>query len=58
MENGLVKNNALETWMDTEYKGDNRAGFRIEIQGYVLFLYRFMHNLSKDEKYRKKKKSD
>lgn len=52
-EQNLIKNSPQGTWMDTEFSGDNRGGFRIEIQAMQLFLYRYMHCLSKDIKYKK-----
>ncbi|MGM5482744.1 MAG: amylo-alpha-1,6-glucosidase [Nanobdellota archaeon] len=42
---GLSYNDALETWMDTSYRGDRREGFRIEIQTLRLNMYKFMQYL-------------
>ena len=47
----LVKNQALETWMDTFYNGDNREGYRIEIQALwlaMLKLSNFLDELLKE----------
>ncbi|MFH1439810.1 MAG: amylo-alpha-1,6-glucosidase [Candidatus Woesearchaeota archaeon] len=46
----LAYNKRLETWMDTTvkaFKGDERAGFRIEIQALRLAMYKFMKELCK-----------
>ncbi|MEK6808578.1 MAG: amylo-alpha-1,6-glucosidase, partial [Nanoarchaeota archaeon] len=51
-ESGLAKNNSKETWMDTSFEGDDRSGFRIEIQALRLFIYRFMFNLTNESKYK------
>lgn len=40
-------NHKLETWMDTEYRGDSREGIRIEIQALRLCMYRLMKLLCK-----------
>ncbi|GIU70368.1 MAG: hypothetical protein KatS3mg002_1604 [Candidatus Woesearchaeota archaeon] len=45
---GLIRNDALETWMDTSYGNDYREGFRIEIQcGFLcmLNLFNMLNNL-------------
>ena len=42
---GLIRSEPLETWMDTGYKDDVRAGFRIEIQALQLAMYRLMAGL-------------
>ncbi len=47
-EDLLIKNSANETWMDTSYEGDNRNGFRIEIQALWLSMLRLSNYL--DEK--------
>lgn len=44
-EDGLAKNLEKETWMDTDFDTDTRAGFRIEIQALRLNMYRFMRYL-------------
>lgn len=41
----LIKNQALETWMDTSYKEDNRDGFRIEIQTLWLVMLKLSNYL-------------
>ncbi|MBN2457717.1 hypothetical protein JXB31_01140, partial [Candidatus Woesearchaeota archaeon] len=45
VEDGLVRNNPLETWVDTGYKDDTRPGFRVEIQALMLSMYRLMRSL-------------
>ena len=44
-------NDAKETWMDTEFRGDERKGIRIEIQALRLRMYRLMYELSQNRKY-------
>jgi glycogen debranching enzyme len=39
--NMLISNLANETWMDTSYNGDTRAGYRIEIQALFLSVLSF-----------------
>ncbi len=56
-EDGLVRNNRLETWMDTENAGDVRAGFRIEIQALTLAMYRFAFELTKDDTWQQKEQA-
>lgn len=46
-ENLLIRNNALETWMDTSYENDTREGFRIEIQALWLATLRFSNYLDR-----------
>ena len=46
MKEGLVYNNALETWMDTSYNDNNREGFNIEIQALFLNMYRTLYIVS------------
>ena len=50
----LVYNKAKQTWMDTEYQGDNREGFRIEIQVLFLNMLKLAYELTRDEKYFKR----
>ncbi|MGM5487688.1 MAG: amylo-alpha-1,6-glucosidase [Nanobdellota archaeon] len=50
---GLVANGPQETWMDTQYQGDTREGQRIEIQALFLNMYRFMHLLTNNYKYKR-----
>ncbi len=52
--NGLITNERLETWMDTEYGNDDRSGKRIEIQALTLAMYRFFFALTKDTQIQKK----
>lgn len=46
-ENGLFENKSCETWMDTQYMDDGRAGYRIEIQAGYLALYEALLLLAK-----------
>jgi len=48
---GLVTNGSLETWIDTEYKGDNREGSCIEIQALMLKIYSLAYKITNQEKY-------
>lgn len=44
----LLRNSALETWMDTSFKGDDREGYRIEIQALwlaMLELSNYLENM-------------
>ena len=50
-QDGMAKNYSKETWMDTDFDGDNRSGFRIEIQALRLFIYKFMFILTNDKRY-------
>ena len=52
MENGLIRNNPLETWMDSEWSSDNRNGFRIEIQALFLNMLKFAYKLTRKKEYR------
>lgn len=51
MHDGLVHNGPKETWMDTEYRGSDRAGARIEIQALTLAMMRFAGVLAEDKTY-------
>ena len=53
IKEGLVYNNALETWMDTEWGGDDRSGFRIEIQCMFLNMLKLAYTFTRDENYLK-----
>ena len=46
-EDGLFRNNACETWMDTSFNDDGRKGFRIEIQALHYCLYEAIIQLGK-----------
>lgn len=46
-------NENKETWIDSSYESDIRAGARIEIQALRLFMYRFMYELSSNNLYKK-----
>ena len=47
LDRGLIYNNPLETWMDTDYGGDTRQGKRIEIQCLFLKMLEVAKKLSK-----------
>ncbi|MBW2992125.1 hypothetical protein KY345_02815, partial [Candidatus Woesearchaeota archaeon] len=51
-KDGLAVNNEQETWMDTKYGDDTRAGSRIEIQALRLALYRFAYEFTKKKEFR------
>ena len=51
-KDGLEFNEALETWMDTEFKNDNRKGVRIEIQALRLNMHELMFELTQNQKYK------
>ena len=48
---GLVVNDALETWMDTYYAGDVREGVRIEIQALQIACYKALYSLTNKKFY-------
>ncbi|MFA6437592.1 MAG: amylo-alpha-1,6-glucosidase [Candidatus Paceibacterota bacterium] len=50
-KDGLVVNDGLETWMDTEYKNDDREGACIEVQVLMLQMYLLAHKITNQEKY-------
>ncbi len=52
---GLIMNNELETWMDTNAENgeDKRAGARIEIQALQLSMYKLAYQLTKKKEYKK-----
>ncbi len=52
LKNGMLYSAKLETWMDTEYSGDNREGFRIEIQALLLSMYKLAYELTKNDEYK------
>ena len=47
----LISNNALETWMDTDPNSSGRSGFRIEMQAFLLNIYKMLYNYTQDKKY-------
>lgn len=49
---GLAVNGPLETWMDTEFCGDNRSGARIEIQALRLSMYAFAYQITGKNEYK------
>jgi len=53
VKNGLVYNSGKKTWMDSEFGGDDRAGYRIEIQALFLNMLKLAYELTKNEKYSK-----
>ncbi|MBW2971218.1 hypothetical protein KY320_03600 [Candidatus Woesearchaeota archaeon] len=52
IKNNLAYNGPKETWMDTEYNGDDRQGARIEIQAMQLSLYKLLHQLSGQKQFK------
>lgn len=50
---GLAKNEAMETWMDTSFKSKSRDGFRIEIQALRLSIYNSLYHLTNNQFYKK-----
>lgn len=59
--NGLLKfhtkdgfdiNEAKETWMDTDFEGDERKGARIELQALRLNMYKLGFELTQNHKYK------
>jgi glycogen debranching enzyme len=57
-ENGLIVNEAQETWMDTDVSGDNRAGARIEMQALFLACLRLLRNIDKEDPFEKQLKKN
>lgn len=57
MQNGLIFNRALETWMDTNWENDTREGFRIEIQAMFLFMLKLAYLLTKKKDYKKEEEA-
>jgi hypothetical protein len=51
-EEFMIRNNGLETWMDTNSGNDSREGIRIEIQTLYLRLYSILYKLSKEKRYK------
>ncbi|NQV09535.1 hypothetical protein HQ529_06835 [Candidatus Woesearchaeota archaeon] len=49
MKNMLIHNNPKETWMDSDFDGDTREGYRIEIQALYLNMIKFMKELCEDK---------
>ncbi|MBN2111871.1 hypothetical protein JW707_02100 [Candidatus Woesearchaeota archaeon] len=52
-ENGLIVNESQETWMDTDFNGDNRAGARIEMQALFLSCLRLLRKIDKEDPFEK-----
>ncbi|MBR9692000.1 hypothetical protein GOV06_04380 [Candidatus Woesearchaeota archaeon] len=53
IKDGLLYNGPKKTWMDSEWGGDNREGFRIEIQTLFLNMLKLAYKLTKNKKYYK-----
>ncbi len=51
-KDGFEVNNAKETWMDTDYEGDDRKGSRIEVQALRLNMYKLLFHLTLNHKYK------
>lgn len=47
----LISNNALETWMDTDPSDAGRKGYRIEMQAFLLKIYKMLYEYTNDHKY-------
>lgn len=45
-KSGLIESNKNEAWMDTEFGGDSRAGFPVEVQALTLALASVVKRLS------------
>jgi hypothetical protein len=57
LKDGLIYNNAGETWMDSSFGDDEgREGARVEIQASFLNMLALAHKLTNDEKYLKTEK--
>ncbi len=54
VRDGLLYNDAKETWMDSSFMDAGRIGARIEIQALLLQMYLLAHSLTGDGKYLKK----
>jgi len=52
LHNNLVYNRAKSTWMDTEWHGDDREGYRIEIQALFLNMLGLAAALTKDNRFK------
>jgi glycogen debranching enzyme len=50
-KDSLIYNNPLETWMDTRWDNDERAGFRIEIQALFLNMLKLAYILTRKKEY-------
>jgi glycogen debranching enzyme len=55
--NGFISNSKNETWMDTDFNDDGRAGICIEIQAFQLCMYRLLYRLSGEKTYQLLEKS-
>ena len=52
-KNGFFFSKAKETWMDTDFGGDTRKGFCIEIQALMLNMLDMAYNLTKEQIYKR-----
>ncbi len=52
MKNNFVICEVGETWMDSFYAGDARNGARIEIQAFMLYMYRLAAEITGDIRYK------
>lgn len=57
MKDYLIYNAPKETWMDTEWNNDNRAGFRVEIQALFLNMLKLAYKLTGKKEHLQKEKS-
>ncbi len=48
----FVHNEKNETWMDTDFEGDDRDGARIEIQAMHMSFYNLIYKLTKQQKFK------
>ncbi len=51
-KDGFEINEAKETWMDTDFNGDDRKGARIELQALRLNMYKLGFELTQNHKYK------
>ncbi|MBW2977184.1 hypothetical protein KY347_07115 [Candidatus Woesearchaeota archaeon] len=49
---GLIYNKSGETWMDTQFRGNGREGFSIEIQALALAMYKYAFMVTGDKEYK------
>jgi len=56
MKDNLIFNQDYETWMDSDFEGDSRSGFRIEIQALMLCSFRVLWEITGDSEYLKLEK--
>ena len=51
-KDGFEFNESMETWMDTDFGGDDRKGMRIELQALRLSMYKLGFELTQNYKYK------